>query len=352
MIEDNKKLILEIDSILNQEYSENSFYKKIRNKLVATSIKNSIYLGYNVNIFYISDINAVNKDSNTNELIAKSAAKAWLMDNNIEYDELIIGWPGAGYNCITLEEFIFKFSGPYWKKTVDVVIPFFNEEGNVSISHHEHKNIERFFNVNKYIYIDNGSSDNTFKNLKEISYQDKKIEIISIKNNLGYGYGIKQGLKYSDSDLILLNHADLQFNPHYFFQENLTSLIKLTEPLYILPQRFNRPIIDRISSSFLRLLLSIVYIDKLPDFNGQPKLFSTKNIKNINELPDNFCIDLALSRMCKDHSIILPTTQSDRYSGKSSWNEDFVKRITIFLEYLFYAIKERKSRVSVFFKKL
>ena len=325
----NNILIIEIDSILINENSENSYSQKINDKLVAISIR--------------TDINPLNEDSNTIESITKSSAKTWLRENNIEYDELIIGPTSVGYNNIKLEEFIFKFSGPYWNQTVDVVIPFFNEEGNVSISHEEHKKIERFLNVAQYIYIDNGSSDNTFKILKKISSQDKKVKIISIKNNIGYGYGIKQGLKDSNSDLVLLNHADLQFNPHSFFQENLATLVKLSEPLNILPQRFNRPKIDRISSAFLRFLLSIVYINKMPDFNGQPKQKTKKNIKNINELPDNFCIDLALFRICKDQSIILPTIQRGRYSGKSSWNEDLVKRITIFLEYLFYAIKKRKK---------
>ena len=84
----------------------------------------------------------------------------------------------------------------------------------------------------------------------------------------------------------------------------------------------------------------------MPDFNGQPKLFSIKNIKNINELPNNFCIDLAISKICKVNSIILPTIQKDRYAGKSSWNGNFVKRITIFLEYLFYAIKNRNNIIK------
>ena len=81
----------------------------------------------------------------------------------------------------------------------------------------------------------------------------------------------------------------------------------------------------------------------MSDFNRQPKLFFIKKIKNIDVLPDNFCIDLALYILSKEQSIILPIIQRNRHSGKSSWNTDFVKRIKIFLQYLLYAIQKRKK---------
>ena len=81
----------------------------------------------------------------------------------------------------------------------------------------------------------------------------------------------------------------------------------------------------------------------MSDFNGQPKLFFIKKITNIDKLPDNFCIDLALYRLTKEESITLPIVQRERHSGNSSWNKNFVKRIKIFLQYLLYAIKNRKK---------
>ena len=338
-------LIISLDNTLIHEDAENNYSQKIVNKSVAMSIKNAISLGYESKIFSAKNMRLPNGDLNKIESITRPIAEAWLKDNNIDYDELILGKPWCGYNGwylddknISIEEFIFKFSGPYWNRTVNVVIPFFNEEKNILTTHTEQKKIERLLNVTQYIYIDNGSSDKTFENLKKIASQDKKVKVISIKKNLGYGHGIKKGLQEVDSDLVLLNHADLQFDPYSFFLSNLSTLIKLNEPLNILPQRFNRNFSDRISSALLRFLLSILYFHKMSDFNGQPKLFFIKKIKNIDTLPDNFCIDLALYSLSKGQSITLPIIQRDRHSGKSSWNKDFVKRIKIFLQYLLYAI--------------
>ena len=278
-------IIIDLDNTLTEEDSENNYSQKIVNKSVAKSIKNAISLGYESKIFSARNMRSLNGDLNKIESITRPIAEAWLKENNIDYDELILGKPWCGYNGwylddknISIEEFIFKFSGPYWDKTVNIVIPFFNEEKNILSNHAEQKKIERLLNVTQYIYIDNGSSDNTFENLKKIASQDKKVKVISIKKNLGYGHGIKKGLQEVESDLVLLNHADLQFDSYSFFLSNLPTLKKLKKPINILSQRFNRPLKFRMSSAFLRFLLSILYFQKIYDFNGQPKLFFIKNL--------------------------------------------------------------------------
>ena len=224
-------VIIDLDDTLTQEDADKSYSQKIGNKPIVISIKNAISLGYESKVFSARNMRSLNGDLNKIESITRPIAETWLQENDIDYDELILGKPWCGYNGwylddknISIEEFIFKFSGPYWDKTVNIVIPFFNEEKNILSNHTEQKKIERLLNVTQYIYIDNGSSDSTLDNLNKIASQDKKIKVISIKNNLGYGYGIKKGLQEVKSDLVLLNHADLQFDPYSFFLSNLPTL--------------------------------------------------------------------------------------------------------------------------------
>lgn len=343
-------IIIDLDNTLTEEDSGNNYSQKIVNKSVAQSIKNAISLGYESKIFSARNMRSLNGDLNKIESITRPIAEAWLKENSVDYEELILGKPWCGYNGwylddknISIEEFIFKFSGPYWDKTVNIVIPFFNEEKNILIIHPEQKKIERLLNVTKYIYIDNGSSDNTLKNLKKIASQDKKVKVVSINKNLGYGNGIKKGLQEVDSDLILTNHADLQFDSYSFFLSNLPALKKMKKPQNILPQRLNRPLNFRINSAILRFLLSILSFQKISDFNGQPKLLFIKNIKNIDTLPNDTCIDLALYMLTKEQSITLPIIERVRHSGESSWSKDFNKRINMFLQYLLFAMKKRKK---------
>ena len=106
-----------------------------------------------------------------------------------------------------------------------------------------------------------------------------------------------------------------------------------------MPQRHNRSNLDSISSFILRSILSIIFLKRVFDFNGQPKLIFFKSIDNIWNLPDNFCFDLAIYNIFEKQSVFLPILQKKRGKGESSWNNDISKRIKIFLNYIFFAFK-------------
>ena len=133
-------LIIDLDNTLTEEDSEKDYSKKIVNKSIDISIKNAIALGYGAKVFSARNMRSLNGDLNKIESITRPIAEDWLKRNKINYDELILGKPWCGYDGwylddknISIEEFIFKFSGPYWNKTVSIVIPFFNEEKNILI---------------------------------------------------------------------------------------------------------------------------------------------------------------------------------------------------------------------------
>ncbi len=346
MTKSEDKIIVDLDNTLTVEDPSKEYSEKELNFLVAKSIKNATKLGYVSKIFSSRNMKTFQEDLGKIDEVTRPIAEEWLKKNQINYDELILGKPWCGSNGwylddknISIEEFIFKFSGPYWNFNMNVVVPFYNEEENIKSFHKEQKKIERLFNISKYIYIDNGSLDNTFKELNKLAAIDDKIEVIQVKENLGYGFGIKQGLSAVNSEIILINHADLQFNAYSFFLHNLSVLSCLKEPLNIMPQRHNRSNLDSISSFILRSILSIIFLKKVFDFNGQPKLIFFKSIDNIWSLPDNFCFDLAIYNIFEKQSVFLPVLQKKRGKGESSWSNDISKRIKIFLNYIFFAFK-------------
>ena len=136
----------------------------------------------------------------------------------------------------------------------------------------------------------------------------------------------------------MLNHADQQFDSYSFFLNNLYKLESLHEATNILPIRLNRGKLDRISSSILRSLLSILTFRKIIDFNGQPKLFQLDKSKDLNELPNNFCLDLSLYFLMDGNYLSLPIIERERIKGHSHWKGSFLKRMTIFIQYLIFAI--------------
>lgn len=93
---------------------------------------------------------------------------------------------------------------------ISIIIPCFNEENTIE------KIIDKILDQNQLdkeiIVIDDNSSDNTRKILNEI--KDKKIsKLLFNEKNLGKGYCISKGIENAEGDIILIQDADLEYDP-------------------------------------------------------------------------------------------------------------------------------------------
>ena len=98
-------------------------------------------------------------------------------------------------------------------KKISFIIPCFNEEKNVLIIYDKIKKIYQQQNYEvEIIFIDDGSSDNTLYELKQIKDSDKKIsaKIISFSRNFGKDSAIYAGLKNSTGDYSVIIDADFR----------------------------------------------------------------------------------------------------------------------------------------------
>ena len=96
-----------------------------------------------------------------------------------------------------------------------LVIPFYNEEKNIKLVFSRLKKISEYDNKIEFIIVNNGSRDNSNYIFKRIflKYKFKKFIYIVIKKNIGYGHGIKMGLKKSKGKYLAWTHSDMQTDP-------------------------------------------------------------------------------------------------------------------------------------------
>lgn len=94
------------------------------------------------------------------------------------------------------------------------VIPAKNEEGSVQFLYCELVQVNKKIN-NKFeiIFIDDGSTDQTFEVLKKIQKKDKRIKIIKFRGNFGKSAALQAGFNQSKGDIIFTLDADLQDDP-------------------------------------------------------------------------------------------------------------------------------------------
>ena len=100
-------------------------------------------------------------------------------------------------------------------KTVDLVMPCYNESSMVEIFYKETANVVSSINGYsfRFIFIDDGSTDNTLELICKLSCEDKRVKFISFSRNFGKEAGIYAGLKNSDADMTVVIDADLQHPP-------------------------------------------------------------------------------------------------------------------------------------------
>lgn len=68
------------------------------------------------------------------------------------------------------------------------------------------------------IFIDDGSTDNSLKILKDIAKKDKKVKIISFSRNFGKESAMYAGIKNSIGDYTSIIDTDMQQNPKYLLE--------------------------------------------------------------------------------------------------------------------------------------
>ena len=101
------------------------------------------------------------------------------------------------------------------KKLLSIIIPSYNESSYLPEIISKIKSVK--LDNKKYdleiIVIDDGSTDNTQEVLSKI----KDIKVIHQKNS-GKGSAVQEGIKHSSGDLILIQDADLEYDPNDYPQ--------------------------------------------------------------------------------------------------------------------------------------
>tara|TARA_Y100000590_G_C15714085_1_gene1011298 strand:- start:1322 stop:2239 length:918 start_codon:yes stop_codon:yes gene_type:complete len=100
-------------------------------------------------------------------------------------------------------------------KKISFVLPVFNEEENISLIY---KKILENFDQNKYdyefIFVDDGSIDNTLEKIKEIKKSDNKVKVLSFIKNYGHQIAIKAGYDHASGDAVITMDGDSQHPPN------------------------------------------------------------------------------------------------------------------------------------------
>lgn len=146
---------------------------------------------------------------------------------------------------------------------ISVIISCYNEEKSVPLFYaaieKAIKDIDAEF---EYIFVDDGSKDNTLKIIKDLSSQDEKVRYISFSRNFGKEAAMFAGLEAANGNYVALMDADLQDPPELL--KEMYSSIKTEDYDCVATRRVTRKGEPFIRSLFSRMFYKI--INKMTDF--------------------------------------------------------------------------------------
>lgn len=99
--------------------------------------------------------------------------------------------------------------------TCDIIVPCYNEEAVINAFYEETRKITDTMTDYRFtfLFVDDGSKDNTFPLMKELAAAHTDVRYISFSRNFGKEAAMYAGFSHSTGDLVIIMDADLQHPP-------------------------------------------------------------------------------------------------------------------------------------------
>lgn len=167
---------------------------------------------------------------------------------------------------------------------ISVVIPLLNEEQSLTELYNWIAKVMRSNSFShEIIFIDDGSTDNSWKTIEALAENDQAVKGIKFNRNYGKSQALHAGFLRAKGDVIITMDADLQDNP-----EEIPELYKMiTEKGYDLvsgwkKKRYDSVVTKNIPSKVFNAAARKTSGVKLHDFNCGLKAYKQAVVKNID----------------------------------------------------------------------
>ncbi len=174
---------------------------------------------------------------------------------------------------------------------LSIIIPVYNEERTVAQLLKKVMTVKLPVEETEFIIIDDGSTDASVSAISSVQFPISNFKIIKLKNNLGKGAAVLAGMKNATGDYIVIQDADLEYDPRDIVR--LLKVLKEKKAQVVYGTRLKRLpnfkqdertplfLMHYLGNKFLSLATSVLYFHWVTDMECCYKLFPKDALKGV-----------------------------------------------------------------------
>ena len=220
-------------------------------------------------------------------------------------------------------------------RKLSVIVPVFDERNTVVEIVRRMRAVELPVDL-EIVIVDDGSTDGTRDVLRQLA--DSTVRVLNHDVNRGKGAAIRSGLEHVTGDLVLVQDADLEYDPEDWIKLLAPILRGKARVVYgsrFTGERRNMLLMHWIGNRFLSMTTNVLYNTTLSDMETCYKLFDRELIDSITLRAMRFEFEpevtaKILRRGIRIYEVPISYTGREFDEGKKiTWRDGFVALWTL-----------------------
>ncbi len=212
---------------------------------------------------------------------------------------------------------------------VSIIIPVYNEEKNILPLLKRLTAVVKKYS-HEIIFIDDGSTDNTVKEVKKKAARNKSVKLVAFSRNFGHQMALASGYETAKGDCVISMDSDQQ-DPPEIIPQMIQAWQKGVKVVYARREKRDVDgILKRVTASFFYKLMNFLSDFPIPQEVGDFRLLDREIVDYLNNLQERSRFLRGLVAWSGQPAIFISFKREKRFTGETHYT--FSKMMNFALE--------------------